>query len=377
MSVAAGAAQPQKFLVFDGHIQPAWIKAHANQYVFVWGASPDTVPTFQKFSPNTRLSTYFPHMRDPNPATTLAQWQAKHPTWVVYHCDGTTPVLPDNDKNITLDTNNPDVIQWQLERFEAGSISTKAVALDGLQLRNIFGVCGTRDTSGDFIRQYAGQQIDHKYADDVAAWITKVASALHEHGVRVVVNHIPDASSVSSHMSANINSPPAQRLVAAVDGMVEEGSNAILRSDDVALSVFKLADYVTSKHKWMYFIYEMHPLDAQSAESAMASYLIMASPSTAVFLSNGDETYGYAPDFFGYGRNIGTPCGAPSENRGLYTRTFSEGIAVFALAGSSVQTTAIPAGYQTVDGRPAPATTSIKPGEGMVLYRAGNAQCPH
>ena len=374
LSAVASGRQPQKFLVFDYHIQPAWIKAHAGEYVFVWGASQETVSVFQEFSPGTQLSTYFPYMRDPNPATTLTEWQAKHPTWVVYHCDGKTPVLPYNDKNITLDTNNPSVVQWQIENFLSGTTLTKTAALDNVQFRNDIGVCGIRSADRGFVRRYSGEVVDRQFADDVANWVEKVAASLRQHGIRVVVNHIPDASFVGGYPAANVDFPPTQQLVAAVDGIVEEHSNLILRNPVVARSVFRLADYVASKHKWMYFIYQMNPLDERTAESAMASYLIMTSPFSAVFLSSRDATYGSAPDFFGYDRDIGTACGA-SEHNGLFTRTFTGGMAIFALPDGTQRTVTVPAGYEAVDGKPAPSTLTLKPGAGLVLYRQGKAHC--
>jgi len=375
VSWTACANQPQKFLVFDGAITPSWIKAHGNEYVFVWGASPGTVPVFQQYAPHTLLGTYFPHMRDPNRADTLAHWQATHPTWVLYQCDGRKPALLSGDSNITLDTNNPEVIQWQIQNFLNGAASTHAVALDGLQFRNNGQGCGVYRTNHSFAPLYSGKAVDRTYADDVANWVQQVYPSLHKQGIKVIVNHIPDETSNGRYPAPDVNFPPTQRLIASVDGMVEEGASFTMQNRAVALGVLQYADYVAAKQKWMYFIYELNPFNVQTVESAMASYLMMASPYSAVFVSNRDSTYGHAPNFLGYDKNLGNPCGAHTSSNGILTRQYEKGIAMFALPEQTPRPVAIPAGYQNVDGNSAPSQIVLNAGEGSVLYRSSGTSC--
>lgn len=375
VSCIARANQPQKFLVFDRYVTPDWIKVHGNEYVYVWGASPNTVHAFQQYAPQTTLGIYFPHMRDPDRANTLAHWQATHPTWVLYQCDRKSSALLSHDPNITLDTTNPEVIQWQLQNFRTGAASTHAVALDGLQFRNNGRACGVYRKDRSFTQLYSGQQVDRTYANDVANWMGKVYPALHEQGINVVVNHIPDDASDSRHALPDVNFPPARHLIASVDGMVEEGASQTMQNRAIALGVFQYADYMASQRKWLYFIYELNPFTPRTVESAMASYLMMASAYSAVFVSDRDSTYGYAPNFFGFDRDIGKPCAAYTSNDGVMTRRYERGIAIFALPEQLPHPITVPAGYQTVLGKPASGETVLAAGEGLVLYRATGASC--
>jgi hypothetical protein len=371
----ACADQPKKFLVFDYALKQPWIKDHANQYVFVWGSSPANEAYFKKYSPLTELSTYYPYARDPNAKNNLSNWRSTHPNWIAYKCDGTSPAVFVGDKNIPLDITSQQTIKWQISNFLSHAKEKKTVALDNFQFRNVWGACGSYDATHNFVKRYTGNVYDPTYASDVAAWINTVSAAMHKNGYRVIVNHIPDSMKAGKIPGADVDSPNVKKMIASVDGMVDEKTDYILKNKDISLSIFKLANYAAQNGKWMYFVYQLDPLDARTVESAMASYLIMASEKTAVYLSHTTKTYGHEPNFFGYDRTIGTACGAYKNDHGQLTRQFTRGVAIFMLPDQPRRSVKLPAGFSDINNKPISGMADLTGGEGLILYRRDGTTC--
>lgn len=369
------ADQPKKFLVFDYAIRQPWIKAHANQYVFVWGSSKENTAYFKKYSPLTELSTYAPYSRDPDAENNISKWKSAHPNWISYKCNRISPAIFVGDKNIPLTITNPQTIKWQISNFLSQAEETKTIALDNLQFRNVWGACGSYNTAENFVKRYSGYVYDSSYATDVAAWISTVSKAMHNSGYKVVVNHIPDSMKVGKISGADMSSQNVKKMIASIDGMVDEKADYILKNKDVSLSIFSLARYAARNGKWMYFIYQLNPLNAKTAESAMASYLIMASEKSAVYLSNAAKTYGHAPVFFGYDRAIGKACAPYQNDNDLLTRQFTRGMAIFLLPGQFRKKIELPAGFDDVNNRPIQRKANLTGGEGIILYRHSGTAC--
>jgi len=372
--LSAHATQPQKFLVFDNKLDASWVKAHGKEYVFVWGASQKTMADFAESAPGTKLSVYFPYARDPDPGNDLAHWQTVHPDWIAYKCDQKTAAYFPGGKNVPLDITNPAVVDWQHDLITHHKSATKTVAFDNFQLRNELGVCGV-NIGPAFHAYYSGAAADTSFSNSVINWLEEISAKLHESGYRVIVNHIPDERMVGGLKDVDPDSVLTSRMVNAVDGILDEKANLILNNGEVAKDIFRFAQDVQKKGKWLYLLYQMIPLRAQEAQTAIASYLMIAGPKTAISLSYYDRDYGSAPEFFGYDRDVGRPCESYEDDAGLFVRRFSGGIALFVLPGRDPVQVRMPSGYVDVAAQPVLGIVNMDGGQGRVFYRNDNSGC--
>ncbi len=359
------AGQPQKFLTFDSHMTSSEVKGRANEYVFVWGATgPSLGAAFLQESPGVVLGAYFPYSRDPDAKRGLDYWKSAHPAWVAYTCDGATPATMYGDTNIALDVTNTDVVAWQVGNFLKRPAGTNAVALDNFQFHNDGHICGSKDASGRFVQRYRPVSYDMVYAQDQVQWLERIAAQLHANRVKVVVNHIPDLSPDGDDPA----SPIVKRMVQSVDGILDERAQLALRDPHKSLLLAKLVAYAGSSGKWMYLLYQLDDLDRSSIETAVANYLTMAGPATAIYVSRKDDAYGYQPDFKGFDRSIGDPCGPAVAVRGAIVRRYSGGMAMFALPESSSVSVPVSGIYTDIDGAPVAGSIRLVAGKGRVLY---------
>ncbi len=363
---AADCAQPQKFLVFDYRLSPGWIKAHGAEYVFVWGAADRTLEDYVAASPTPLLSTYFPFARDPEKKAE-GDWLARHPSWIAYRCDQRSIAYQFGDANLPLDIANPAVVRWQIGKFLAAPALTRAIALDNFQTRNFAQICGVR-RGGRFVQRYLPAS-DKKYRAAMVLWLEQVSGALHRAGRKLVINYDVDLDA---------DSPLFKRILAAVDGITMELSSPPLTPDRYAA-----ARAITQGNKALYLILELEHPSAVAVETAVASYLMVAEPTTAVYVS-GIQEYGGEPQFRGFDRPVGDGCGSYRQlATGILVRYYSRGMALFAPSASAAAKPAgptplpslsIPDGYQTLSGEPV-ERVSMAPGQGRILYRQDAAGC--
>lgn len=364
--------QPQKFLTFDRNLSRAQIEAQPNEYVFVWGTSNRALTTaYMKYSPDTLLSSYFPYSRDPDAKHGARFWSAYHPTWVVRRCDGVTPATMYGDSNIVLDISNPDVVAWQVANFLNLPAGVGAVALDNFQFAGRREACGAIEAFGRYVKRHVHRPYDTPLAANRIAWLQKISAALHEHQIKVVINHIPDLSPAGDDPA----SPLVVRMVSAVDGILDEHAQDALHDANKAVLLVKLVQYVQSRGKWMYLLYQLDDRGSDELESAVANYLIMAGPKTAIYVSYRDHDYGHAPDFSGFDKPVGVPCGPAITKGGVLFRTFSHGLAIYAPFGRNELSVSVPDGYQTVNGRKGDAQINLVAGHGRILYTSSTSGC--
>lgn len=371
ITLPATAAQPQKLLVFTYKLSPSWVAAHGNDYVFVWGASGNSIKAFSDHSPHTILSKYFPYSRDPDAKHDISFWEKSHPGWIEYECDGKTPAKMYGGKNVSLDISNPEVVQWQAKTFSNLPSGVHEVALDNYQFNSHSHACGNA-MKGKFIARYTGGKEDVTFANDIVHWLEQLSNLLHAHGIKVNINHTPDLSANGDDPS----SPLVQRMVNATDGILDEGADRSLKSAPLNTTLAKLVKYVTAKGKQYYFVYRLNPFNDDSVQSAMASYLTMANSHTAVYMHPFDPNYGSEPpQFLGFDKPIGEPCGPATQHDGLIIRDYSQGMVVFALPGNSTQALSVANGYQDVHGNPSGSSLKIAGSQGRVLYRRDANGC--
>lgn len=368
----AHASQPQKFLVFDRNINPAQIIAHPDEYVFVWGATnPALTKAFNKYSPKTLLSTYYPYSRDPDASHSVAFWTESHADWLAYDCDGKTPIKMYGDRNVALNITNPNVINWQVANFLKRPAGMEAVALDNFQFHNDGHACGVMSSAGKFVKRYGVGPHDAAFAEDAVRWLEKVSAELHAKQTKIVINHIPDLSDEGD----DPGSPLVQRMVGAVDGILDEHAQTAVRDPRKAALLAKFVQYADAHGKWVYLLYQLGDLDAGAVESAMANYLTMAGPKTAIYVSQRDKTYGNEPDFLRFDKNVGNACAPAITSKGVVIRNYSRGLVIFSPAGQSGVTVPIPSGFVDIDGNNMGNSVRIAGGHGRVLYTSRADGC--
>ncbi|WP_350016680.1 hypothetical protein ABNK63_03255 [Rhodanobacter sp. IGA1.0] len=370
-SVSA-TTQPKKLLVFDYKLDASWVASHGREYVFVWGASTGaTLKTFAEHAPQTVLSKYFPYSRDANAKHGIGFWKKFHADWIQYECDGRTPATMYGGGNISLDINNPKVRQWQLGNFLKLPNDVHEVALDNYQFNTRSHACGHMEARG-FIKRYTGEQDDRIFAEDVVSWLEEIANGLHAKNIRLIVNHTPDLAPNGDDPS----SPLVQRMVASVDGILDEGAAKALSSGEYAATLARLVTYATGHGKRFYFVYRLRQFDDHTVETAIANYLTMASPLTAVYVNSLSDTYGSEPpNFLGYDRPIGEPCGPTIFQGEVALRKYSQGMVAYMPTGGVATEVPISRGYLDLHGLSAGTSLRLSAGQGRVLYRSQSFGC--
>jgi hypothetical protein len=365
--------QPKQFLLFDSDLDDAWISSHGKDYSLVWGASEKTVGSFSKTAPSTVLTRYLPSFRDSDLAHGIEWWQASHPGFVAYRCDGKTPAYFARRPNVPLDSSQQAVVDYQVAEIVSHVSSMRVVGFDNFQLKNRFGECGHL-VDGKFMRTYSGAVDDPAYADHVVAWLESISKRLHAVGFKVMVNHIPDGKVVDGIDDVDMASPLTARLVAASDGMLDEKSQLVFGNQQVARDIMSLAQAYDSQKKPFLMLFQLFPRTRNQIRDATGAYLVMAGEHAALATSFYDRDYGSAPSLMGYERSVGRACGIAKESSGLLTRAYGQGVALFLLPGEKGRDLTVPPGFMDVDGS-AIDHLHLEGGTATVLYRAANDGC--
>lgn len=356
---AFSAAQPARFLVFDSLFTPQMIQDKGAQYQFVWGSTsnPQRDQAWQQYAPATRRSTYFPFERDPN-AKSPEVWAQEHPDWVAYRCDG-EPAFLYGHPIVPFDIANSEVVQWQLGKFRQAPM--KIVALDNFQTQNYEQICGYKSSRGNFVQRYKGSSGNLEFSDVKLKWLEQVASALHSDGKETVVNYTLDVPPESA---------VARRIVAAVDGVVNEDEGRILSKRESLENYLSFARILRQSGKSYYSIFQLSKISRSGVMSAMAAYLLGAGSKSAVYVS-GTQRYGGEPNFLGFDRAIGEPCEENKYRDGWYSRNFSKGVVVVREPGAAVADWEVADGLRDEADQPIKEhSLSVAGGVGLIFYRS-------
>ncbi|GLV57026.1 hypothetical protein KDH_38640 [Dictyobacter sp. S3.2.2.5] len=330
-------------LVFDYRIKdPAAI---ANDYDFVWGARLDNMQIYRDANPNLLLSYYMTIHRDngifvdqTNPGT-LAYWQQVHPDWVLYKCDQKTPALEYGDKNIPLDITNPEVVNWQLQNYvqPASEAGYDALAVDNIDMENIFGACGHFDKQGHWVQLYTGSNNDVRWQTDLANWVIQMQTKLHAlpHPLLLIGN-------VSTGV-VSLHAPTLWTVLEHVDGVLNEsgfthfGNHTLVGND--WLQEIQYIDSVQDLGKPFFIVNQVQKqLAPADTEWIYASYLMCNQRLASINIS-GFKAYGYARDYPELHANIGSAKGDMYQSQSVYWRDFTGGEVVVNPNNASVQVT--------------------------------------
>eukprot|EP01043_Picozoa_sp_COSAG02_P042666 COSAG02_NODE_3644_length_6433_cov_3.177929_3_plen_967_part_00 len=160
---------------------------------FIWGSDSWALGPIRAANSRTMISKYIPCCRDtvtPNGAAGLTNYtQRGWANRVLYKCDRKTPAYYDNGgagrsshTSIPLDFTNPDVVDWQVEKFArpAAVAGFDAMALDNVELENSWGACGVWQTPTKWVQMYTGNTSDPAFASDVAKWLGAIKAKVNK-----------------------------------------------------------------------------------------------------------------------------------------------------------------------------------------------------
>jgi len=347
------------FETFDFKV--SYPRAIAKYYDFIWGASAANAYAYRLGNPNVMLSYYMTMNRYDGTFTDtelgkqrgLSYWKAVHPDWILYKCDRTTPAYEYQDPNMPFDFSNPAVINWQLQTYvqPASAIyGYDALAVDNVNMENMFAACGHYDANGQWVQQYSGQNVDPQWQQDVVNWLTKMQNALHAlaHPMLLIANF--------SSGAVPLNSSTAQQALVHVDGVLDESSfthyGEYHLPDDQWVQMVQYVQAMQQQNKPFFMINEFknaNNVSHDDIEWVLASYLMCKQRLAFLYIS---QIQGYGSDsrISQYSLQIGSPLGDMYQAQNVYWRDYTNGEVVVNPGSNPL----------TVD------TTSIKPSTSFV-----------
>ncbi|MBC5825072.1 MAG: hypothetical protein GIX02_09665 [Candidatus Eremiobacteraeota bacterium] len=351
----------------------------APRYDAVWGAGRPSV--WNSAHPSMLVSLYFIQEQDWRQAGghNLTWWQANHPDWILYACDGTgTPThriaYMHGETDVPLDIHNPAVADYQIRQTfgpYASAHGYNALAIDevfffddmGWDLGPGYYGCGIW-SNGGFIRRYSGRY-DPQWASDTLAWIKSAKSIVTTDPVigpqhlALIVNHPPSA----------VSNPNEEQLLANVDALLDESGFSMYGNFASDTHHFKATlDYMiyAQRHGVAMLMVDKFVQDSVTVtplhlEYSIATYLMGNEQGAALFTTpNNGPGVGYGMEQYHpeYKSNLGTPCaqyyggpGYDANNPDIYYRRFNGGLAVVN-SGSKSKTSelaTLPAGHTYTD----------------------------
>ncbi len=371
------------FQTFTFDLDNSAIRNIADAYDFVWGARPENVPAFRADNPAILLSYYIPLNRDNGTFDnnslgrehTLAYWKALHPDWLLYKCNRVTPALQFSDPNLSFDFTNPAVINWQFQTYAlpASEHGYDALAVDNLNLENMFGACGFY-RNGKWVQRYTGQQNDLQWRLDLLNWITEMQKALHELPHPLAL--IPNIGYGSIPLS--LDDTYLQALVNHIDGILDESGFTLYGKSYVTggnwLKMVQFIQAVQQRDK-PYYILDEFPrpsINRNQLQWALSSYLICKGHLAAIYLAPWQK-YGSDNRRPEYSANIGIPTGDMYWNQGVYWRNYSNGLVVVNPNNTPSATITLDSpAYVDLYGQPINQNFTLHGHSGIVLLKHGS-----
>ena len=389
------------------------IQTESAHYDAVWGAfEPSTWIGAPNREPGQILSRYEIPFEDEYliSGCNLSCWQAQHPDWILYACDGNgnpTQDLPwtgsgfPND--VPLDIHNQNVVNYQVNQLIAYMQANgyTALAVDQVVFENYLQApnpyvgapqpcasssckpqshwyaCGSYSgTGGAFVYRYGGPGVsdydntnDTTFNNDVLNWLSTAHTALAAAGLKLLVNHPVFDSSPNTLES---------QMLQYVDGIVVEngftkyGLYAYTGLPGLFTQTLSWMQYAQANNKAVFITdyycqdghvptdangdpgaacsYDPSSLSSAQVDWALSTYAIANNGGADVYISPANiDNYSWRPE---YAATYGAPCGAATQNGNVYTRQFQNGLAIVN-AGYTQQSVTLPAGntYSDIEGR--------------------------
>jgi len=323
------------FQTFDFNV--TYPAATAKNLDFVWGADPTHVWSYRASNPNLLLSYYITLHRDNGTFTNTdisrqrgeSFWKQIHPSWILYKCDRTTPAIEYGSPSIAFALNNPEVFNWQLTTYVnvAQQWGYDAIAVDNVNMENMFGGCGYYDKNGQWVQRYTGQMNDPAWQADVLSWATQMQATLHAlpRPMLLMANF--------SYGSIPLKSDATQKVLQHLDGVLDESSFTQYGETHIAADAWvQMVKYVSTmqrQNKPFLLVNEFkadQTISHDDMQWVIGSYLMckqrLAMLYIAYIQSYGTDKYLTLPE---YALQIGSPRGEMYEDQGVYWRDYTGG----------------------------------------------------
>jgi len=287
---------------------------------------------------------YVPFERDLRNDHSPQWWEANHPDWIEYRCDGQW-ATEFGHPDAPLDIANPAVRQWQWshEILPALKRGYQGIAFDNLNLTNDHARCGHYDSSGNWVNQYAGPGGLERYQQDVLSWARYMRDQLHQAGQLMGINY-----SYTPEVSRSLN----LTLMSLPDLLFDEAgvtNNGAVNDNVVSYAkwqqIFGAARQIESDG----VCYELNGEEPQETRSIplnerewiIANYLLIKGSCTFVYITGYRvdtsqfnpvqpgglvQDYGDYYPFPEYRLRVGAPLAPPRSWAGLWSRPYAGGL---------------------------------------------------
>ena len=363
------------FLSFDFDVNNPG--AVANDYDFVWNAGPYQYQTFRNAKPSLLLSYYITAQRDDgqfysqNQINSLSYWQQVHPEWVLYKCDRRTPAYEYGDPNVPFTLTNPAVLDWQVANYvkPAEDFGYDALAVDNVNMENLFNACGYYDRPGHWVQRYTGEVSDPQWEDDMANWVSRMAKVVHSFPRPMMF--IPNYS-----IGAGLKSPTApQEVIASSDAILDEGSfthyGSYRLSGKAWVNMVYFIDSIQEQNKAFFSVnqYKLKAMTSDELQWIQGSYL-MCNQHLEYLSIAAARGYGHAMTPQERIVPIGHALGEMYQQQSTYWRDFSNG-EVIANPSIATVTITLPKGSSYVDptGKSVGLTLSLPATTARILFK--------
>ncbi len=362
------------FLTFDYKIENP--SAIAPKYDFVWGANYKNLPAYRAANPHIVLSYYFPMHRNHGDFIDTAlgkqqgldYWRAQHPDWVLYKCDRTTPAYEYYDPNMPFILTDPTVLHWMVQSFAApaAQYGYDAIALDNVNMDNMFGACGSYDKNGQWVQRYTGKTNDLQWQADVANWMAEMQDALRHLSKPLLLIPNLDPGSVA------LDSAPMQKVLANSDGVLDEssfshyGENNL--SSDQWLKLVHYVDAAQGQNKPFFLVNEFQKdITNKDKEWVLASYLMCKQQVSMVYFAL-YQAYGRDMQIPELNTEIGSPLTQMYQKQGAYWRDYTNSeVLVNPTDTPAVIKTDATMAYIDIFGQPVNQTFTLSPHTAKIL----------
>ncbi len=363
-----------RFLTFDYKIDNP--SAVAQKYDFVWGANYKNLAAYRSANPHIVLSYYFPMHRNHGDFIDTAlgkqqgldYWRAQHPDWVLYKCDRTTPAYEYYDPNMPFILTDPTILNWMVQSFAvpAAQYGYDAIALDNVNMDNMFGACGSYNKNGQWVQRYTGKTNDPQWQSDVANWIVQMKEALRHLSKPLLLIVNLDPGSVA------VDSASMQKMLMYSDGVLDESSFSHYGENNLSFSqwlqLVNYVDAVQAQNKPFFLVNEFQKdTTNKDKEWVLASYLMCKQQASMVYFAR-FQAYGGDMQIPELNAQVGSPLTQMYEKQGAYWRDYTGGeVLVNPTDTPATIKTSNPTAYIDIFGQPVSQTFTLSPHTGKIL----------
>ncbi len=318
-----------------------------------------------------------------NPGHSLIDWQATHPDWIVYQCDGKTPAYSGSGNTyVPLDFGNPAVRTWQVQQaatmLRAG---VKGISVDDFNFTNYAGRCGVY-RNGVWTRLgYPGRGgINARYTADMVSWLADFSSQLKQEfpTSTIAVNTSPSISGLRA----------IETITPYIDtdfdeaGFTDYGAHNL--SGSAWLQEVKAIQYLNHHGKGIDVNGIVHAFSDGTVSHTqlnwvLANYLLVKGKRTYTYVYAGNRAgfalspsdYGSFYDRRAYHVPIGHSISPIVRYDGVYARGYSGGLTIVNPSPSQTYTVALGGTYRDMFGRRYQSVT-LAPTRAIVLLSSSS-----